>query len=87
MLTTEILGMALYGLYSILVGVTDLVAAAQLEWWNNLWLIGAGAVLLLGAAFVRVSMPGWLALAVDGLLALQSISLQNARSPVWPTAT
>ena len=78
MLTTEILGMALYGLYSMLVGVTDLVAAAQLEWWNNHWLIGVGAVLLLGAEFVRVSMPGGLALAVDGLLALQSISLHNA---------
>ena len=78
MLTTATLGMALYGLYSILVGVTDLVATAQLEWWANLWLIGAGTVLVLGAAFVRVSMPGGLALAVGGLLALQSISLHNA---------
>jgi hypothetical protein len=57
MLTTATLGMALYGLCSILVGVTDLVATAQLEWWANLWLICAGAVLFLGAAFVRVS-PG-----------------------------
>ena len=70
--------MALYGLYSVLVGVTDLVAAARLEWWANLWLIGAGSMLMLGAAFVRVSMPGGLALAVGGLLALQSISLHNA---------
>ena len=78
MLTTAALGMALYGLYSVLVGVTDLVAAARLEWWANLWLIGAGSMLMLGAAFVRVSMPGGLALAVGGLLALQSISLHNA---------
>ena len=57
MLTAASLGMALYGLYSILAGVTDLVAATQLEWWANLWLIGAGTMLVLGAAFVRVSMP------------------------------
>ena len=78
MLTAASLGMALYGLYSILAGVTDLVAATQLEWWANLWLIGAGTMLVLGAAFVRVSMPGGLALAVGGLLALQSIGLHNA---------
>lgn len=78
MLTTASLGMALYGLYSILAGVTDLVAATRLEWWANLWLMGAGTVLVLGAAFVRVSMPGGLALAVGGLLALQSIGLHNA---------
>ena len=78
MLTTATIGMALYGLYSILAGATDLVASAQLEWWANLWLIGAGIVLVFGAAFVRVSLPGGLALAVGGLLALQSISLHNA---------
>ena len=78
MLTTATLGMVLYGLYSILVGATDLVSAAQLEWWADIWLIGAGAMLVLGAAFVRVSMPGGLALAVGGLLALQLISLHNA---------
>ena len=78
MLVTATLGMALYGLYSILVGATDLIAAARLEWWADVWLIGAGAMLVLGGAFVRVSMPGGLALAVGGLLALQSISLHNA---------
>jgi hypothetical protein len=78
MLTTATLGMVVYGIYSILVGVTDFVTTAQLEWWANAWLIGAGAMLVLGAAFVRVSMPGGLALAVGGLLALQSISLHNA---------
>jgi len=78
MLTAATLGMVLYGLYSMLVGVTDLTCAAQLEWWADVWLIGAGAILVLGAAFVRASMPGGLALAVGGLLALQSISLHNA---------
>ena len=78
MLTRAATGMILYGLSSILVGVTDFVAAGRLEWWANLWLIGAGSMLVLGAIFVRVSMPGGLALAVGGLLALQSISLHNA---------
>lgn len=43
-----------------------------------LWLIVAGFILVLAAAFVRVSMLGGFALAVGGLLALQSISLHNA---------
>ena len=58
MLTSAATGMILYGLYSILVGLTDFVAAGRLEWWANLWLIGAGSILMLGAIFVRASMPG-----------------------------
>ena len=78
MLTTATIGMACYGLYSVLVGASDLFGAARLEWWADLWLVAAGAMLVLGGAFVRVSMPGGLALAVGGLFALQSISLHNA---------
>lgn len=78
MLTTSALGMVFYGLYSVVTGIGDLVGGMQLEWWANLWLIVAGSILALAAAFVRVSMPGGLALAVGGLLALQSISLHNA---------
>ena len=78
MLTTSALGMAFYGLYSVATGIADLVGGMQLEWWANLWLIVAGFILVLAAAFVRVSMLGGLALAVGGLLALQSISLHNA---------
>ena len=70
--------MVFYGLYSVITGVADLVGAMRLEWWANLWLIAGGSILALAAAFVRVSMPGGLALAVGGLLALQSISLHNA---------
>ena len=77
MLKTAALGMALYGLYSIVVGLEDLFGIAALEWWADLWVIAAGTVLLLSAAFVRASMPGGLALAVGGLLGLQSISLHN----------
>ena len=78
MLTAAALGMALYGLYSVLAGVIDLLGAGALEWWANLWLIVAGGILVCGAVFVRASMPGGLALATAGLLALQSISLHNA---------
>ena len=75
MLTAAALGMAFYGLYSAGLGLVQLVTTSPLEWWASLWLIGGGAVLMLAAVFVRVSMPGRLALAVAGLLALQSISL------------
>ena len=78
MLTLATLGMAVYGLYAIAAGLIDLLGGASLEWWADLWLLVGGTMLLFGAAFVRVSMPGGLALAVGGLLALQSISLHNA---------
>ena len=78
MLTLATLGMAGYALYSIAIGLADLLGAATLEWWANLWLVTAGITLLFGALFVRVKMPGGLALALGGLLALQSISLHNA---------
>ena len=78
MLTIAALGMLLYGLSSVLAGVGDILGAARLEWWADLWLVGAGVMLAASAAFVRASMPGGLALAVGGLLALQSISLHNA---------
>ena len=74
MLQAAALGMAIYGLYSIVVGAADVL---DLEWWANLWLVVAGAMLLLAAIFVRASMPGSLALAIGGLLGLQSISLHN----------
>jgi hypothetical protein len=78
MLTLATLGMIAYGSYSVLVGVTDLLGPVQYAWWADAWLIGAGGMLVLASAFVRVSMPGGLALAVAGLLALQSISLHTA---------
>ena len=78
MLAAAALGMVLYGLYSLVGGAADLLGSGPLEWWADLWLMVAGAMLVCGAIFVRASMPGGLALAVAGLLALQSISLHNA---------
>ncbi len=78
MLAAAALGMVLYGLFSLVEGVADLLGSGPLEWWADLWLMVGGAMLVGGAIFVRASMPGGLALAVAGLLALQSISLHNA---------
>ena len=77
MLRAAALGMFLYGLHDVVVGTADLLGGGVLEWWANLWRMFSGAILLLAAALVRVSMPGGLALAVAGLLGLQSISLHN----------
>ena len=78
MLTVATLGLAVYGLYSMVAGVVDLFGSGPLEWWASLWLMVAGGILVCSAVFVRASIPGGLALATAGLLALQSISLHNA---------
>lgn len=77
MLIAAALGMFLYGLHDVTVGAADIVGANTLEWWANVWRILAGAMLMLAAALVRVSMPGGLALAVAAILGLQAISLHN----------
>lgn len=78
MLMVAALGMAFYGLYSVLAGLGDLLGAGPLEWWADVWLVLGGSILIAAAVLVRASIPGGLALATAGLLALQSISLHNA---------
>lgn len=77
MLTAAALGMAAYGVYSAGLGLIDLFGAYGLDWWADAGLILLGVLLLLSSAFVRVLMPGGLALAVSALLALQALSLHN----------
>lgn len=77
MLQAAAIGMFLYGLYAIVAGVADAVVVGQLEWWANAWGILSGLILAVAAAFVRISLPGGLALATAALLGLQSISLHN----------
>lgn len=77
MLTASALGMLAYGLYSAGLGVAGLLGAVRLEVWANLGLIGFGLLLMLAAAFVRVRLPGGLALALSALLALQALALHN----------
>ena len=77
MLKAAALGMLIYGMNDVVTGTADLFGSGTLEWWANTWRIMSGAILILAAVFVRVSFPGGLALAVSGLLGLQSISLHN----------
>ena len=89
MLTLATLGMFVYGAYSVGAGIVDLLGALRLDIWADLLLIVLGAILVLAAAFVRVGMPGCLALAMGSLLGLQALSLHNASHlhgeiTVWP---
>jgi hypothetical protein len=77
MLTAAALGMAIYGVYSAGLGLAGLVGVVGLDWWADLALVALGFLLLLSSALVRVRMPGGLALALGGLLALQALSLHN----------
>lgn len=78
MLTTATLGMLTWGLYSALWAVIDILRGARLEWWAEAGQMVFGAVLAVASAFVRVRLPGGLALAAGGLLGLQSLAVHNA---------
>ena len=77
MLTAATLGLAAYGVYSASLGAVDFFRSPGLDWWADVALIVLGLLLLLAAAFVRVRLPGGLALALGALLALQALSLHN----------
>jgi hypothetical protein len=77
MLSVAVLGMAVYGVYSAGLGVVDLFGVYGLDWWADLGLLALGLVLVLSAAFVRVLIPGGLALAAGALLGLQALSFHN----------
>ena len=78
MLTAATLGMTGYGLYALGAGLLDLFGASQLEWLANLGAIVLGVMLVLAGLFVRVGLPGSLALALAALFGLQSLALHNA---------
>jgi hypothetical protein len=78
MLTTAALGMLLWGLYSALWAVVDIIRGASLEWWAEAGLVVFGLLLAFAAVLVRGRFPGSLALAVGGLLGLQSLAVHNA---------
>jgi hypothetical protein len=77
MLTAATLGMAMYGVYSVVAGLLDLILHSRLEVLADLGVVLFGLVLLLAAAFVRVLIPGGLALAIGALLGLQALSIHN----------
>ena len=78
MLTVATLGLAGYGLYSAVYGVVDLFRPGSLEAWADLTLIVFGLALAVSAAFVRVLIPGGLALAIGALLGLEAIAIHNS---------
>ncbi|HVC18593.1 MAG TPA: hypothetical protein VNE16_00840 [Vicinamibacterales bacterium] len=78
MLTLATLGMAGYGAYSAIWGLAALLRGTHLEWWADLALILFGLLLMLSAAFVRVTLPGGFAFALGALLGLQALAIHNA---------
>ncbi len=74
-MTAATLGMAIYGAYSVVWGVIDLFLRSRVELWANFAVIVFGVILVLAAAFVRVLIPGGLALAIGALLGLQALSI------------
>ncbi len=77
LLTLATLGMAAYGIYSIVAGLIDLILRSRLEAVADVATVAFGLLLLLAAAFVRVLLPGGLALAIGALLALQALSVHS----------
>jgi hypothetical protein len=78
MLSLASLGMAFYGLWEAARAAADLVGPRALEFLADAATLGLGAILVLAAAFVRVRMPGGLALAIGALLGLQALALHSA---------
>ncbi len=77
MLTLSALGMVSYGFYSAGWAVVDLIRGARLELWAELGLVLFGLLLVLSAAFVRVRLPGGMALAIGALLGLQALAVHS----------
>jgi hypothetical protein len=77
-LTIATLGLFGYGVYSIVWPVVDLLRGARLELWAELGLMLFGLMLMLSAAFVRVRLPGGIALALGAMLGLQALAVHSA---------
>jgi hypothetical protein len=77
-LTFATLGMSAYGTYSAAWAIVDLLRGARLELWAELLIVLFGLLLVLAAAFVRVRLPGGLAVAIGAMLALQALAVHSA---------
>jgi len=89
MLTASTIGLTVYGLHEVVTGAVALFTGSGLELWASAALIALGLLLLVSAAFVRVLLPGGLALAMGSLLALQALAIHNAvhfHPPAQPVA-
>lgn len=70
--------MAAYGVYAAIAALMDLIRDSRLEVWVDLSEGLFGLLLVLAAAFVRVTMPGGLWLAVGAMLGLQALAVHDA---------
>ena len=77
-LTVATLGLFAYGVYSTVWPLVDLLRGARLELWAELGLMLFGLLLTLSAAFVRVRLPGGIALALGAMLGLQALAVHSA---------
>ena len=77
-LTLATLGMFAYGAYSAVWAIADVLSGARLELWAEALIALVGLLLILAAAFVRVRMPGGLAVAISAMLALQALEVHTA---------
>jgi hypothetical protein len=66
-LTAAALGMAAYGTFEVIIALTQVVNGLTIEWWALVLLAACGTVLVAAAAFVRVRLPGGVALALGAL--------------------
>jgi hypothetical protein len=71
-------GLLAYGVYSTIWPLVDLLRGARLELWAELGLMLFGLMLILSAAFVRVRLPGGIALALGAMLGLQALAVHSA---------
>ena len=78
MLTVSSLGLFVYGVYSAVWPIVDILRGAQLELWAEIGLVAFGLLLALSAAFVRVQLPGGLLLALGASLGLQALAVHTA---------
>ena len=67
-----------YGTYSAAWAIHDVVQGARIELWADGLIVLFGLLLAVAAAFVRVRMPGGLAVAIGVMLALQALEVHTA---------
>ena len=77
-LTFATLGMFAYGAYSAVWVAFDVIRGARLEVWAEILIALFGVLLVLASAFVRVRMPGGLAVAISAMLGLQALEVHTA---------
>jgi hypothetical protein len=77
-LTVATLGMSAYGTYSTAWAIVDLLRGASVDIWAEVVIAFFGVLLVVAAAFVRVRIPGGLAMAIGAMLGLQAMAVYTS---------